>query len=125
MRKECPECRGQRQMYYVQWPEPEPIREFAPFTATSGMTVTKTLANCRRCHGAGMIEITDRIPVYQDGVRVGTVPPDFDPESFVSRSVLYRPRRGDFQQIGSHFDASPSLGNGDLEAVTGFVWDRE
>jgi len=125
MRVVCPECRGQRQMYYLQRPEPEPIREFAPFTASSEMTVTKTLEACRRCNGAGAIENTDRIPVYQYGVKIGTVPPDFDPGSIVSRNIMYRPRPGDFQQIGSHIDASPSLGNGDLEAVPGFVWDRE
>jgi hypothetical protein len=91
-------------------------------TTAAEMTVDRTLANCRRCHGAGMVEITDRIPVYQYGVKIGTVPHDFDPDNVVSRSIMYRPRWGDFQQIGLHFDASPSLGNGDLEAVLGFVW---
>jgi len=125
MRKECPECRGQRTVFYARWPEPEPVVEFAASTTSAEMTVSKTLENCRRCRGDGTIENTDPIPVFQYGVKIGTVPPDFDPDSFVSRSVMYRPRRGDFQLIGSHFDASPSLGDGDLEAVPGFVWERK
>lgn len=125
MRKECPECRGQRKLYYVQLPEAELIRPYAPIEATADATFTKTLDDCRLCRGVGVIESTDRVPVYQFGVKIGTVPHDFNPDSFVSRSIMYRPRRGDFQQIGYHFDASPSLGNGDLEAVTGFQFERD
>ena len=125
MRKECPECRGQRKMYYVQKAEPDEIVASPLSTASADAVLHKTLDDCRLCRGAGLVEITDRIPVYQFGVKIGTVPHNFDPDSFVSRSIVYRPRRGDFQQVGYHFDASPSLGNGDLEAVAGFQWERD
>lgn len=125
MRVECPDCRGQRRLYYLQMPEPEPIRELAPFTASSEMTVTKTLEDCRTCGGAGYVAMTDRVPVFQCGRKVGTVPPDFDPLRIRSTNWLYDARPDDFRQEGLTWVASRTLGPGDLEAVPGFVWDRE
>lgn len=121
MRKQCGECRGSGAMRYADWPEMS-----GPVTGVSAdIAVTSHQRPCHSCAGAGVVESMDRVPVYQFGRKIGTVPHDFDPNSFVSRSVMYRPRRGDFQQIGYHFDASPSLGNGDLEAVTGFQFERD
>jgi len=80
---------------------------------------------CRTCAGEGRIAATWRIAVMQDGRRVGTVMPSFDPDNIDSRSPLYRPRPGDFRREGDVWIASTMLGNGDLESVPGFVWDRE
>lgn len=63
---------------------------------------------------------TERLPVYQRGRKVGTVPADFDPEFIKSRSFFYEPRPGDFKREGDGWVAEKMLGPGDLDAVPGF-----
>lgn len=64
---------------------------------------------------------TERLPVMQDGRRIGTLPPDFDPSFVKCGSWLYDPRPGDFRREGDVWIASRMLGPGDLEAVVGFA----
>lgn len=61
-----------------------------------------------------------RVPVYQDGRQVGTVPVTFRPEYIRSRSIFYDPRPGDFKPQGDGWVAADRLGAGDLDAVPGF-----
>lgn len=67
---------------------------------------------------------TERVPVMQRGKQVGTLPGDFDPLYARSNTFLYDYRPGDFTRNGDTWIAANNLGPGDLEAVTGFVWDR-
>lgn len=73
--------------------------------------------------GLGRWLPTKRSVVMQDGLRVGTVPPDFDPTNINSKSVLYDARPGDFRREGDRWIASKSLGLGDLGAIPGFKPD--
>lgn len=75
--------------------------------------------------GYGHLLPTERLPVMQSGRRVGSVPPMFDPISIKSNTFLYDPRPGDFVRDGDVWIASSTLGTGDLEAVPGFVWERD
>jgi hypothetical protein len=61
------------------------------------------------------------VPVYHLGQMVGTVPFDFEPSLIKSRSMLYDPRPGDFRRTQSGWEASRSLGPGDLLCVPGFA----
>jgi hypothetical protein len=118
----CPACRGRKLMDY--WAD-QPL---APIDVTSVdiATTVDILRDqpCRECNGEGKVAATRRIAVMQDGRRIGTVMPSFDPDTINSRNPLYRPRPGDFRREGDVWIAHPMLGNGDLEAVPGFVWDR-
>jgi len=124
MRKECPECHGRGVMRYAEWPSIStgPVLDLG---ATAQSTVTSREETCRTCKGAREVAVTERIPVMQHGRKVGTVPPDFDPMRIKSTNWLYDARPGDFRQEGLTWVASRALGPGDLEAVPGFVWDRE
>lgn len=68
---------------------------------------------------------TERMAVVQRGRRIGTLPPDFDPLFIKSNSFWYDPRPGDFRRDGNVWVANKMLGPSDLEAVPGFVWDRQ
>lgn len=116
----CPACRGRKRMDY--WAEPPPAPLDAAITTEATVDVLRDQP-CRTCKGEGRIAATWRIAVMQDGRRIGTVMPSFDPERIDSRSPMYRPRPGDFRREGDVWIANPMLGNGDLEAVPGFVWD--
>jgi hypothetical protein len=117
----CPECKGRRRMYYR---EPEP---FAPLphgeVSMDGVAVAYEQP-CRVCDGKGRVKATEPTAVYQHGMKIGTVPPGFDPARIKSTSPWYSPRPGDFVRDGDHWVAARTLGPGDLEAVPGFVWDR-
>lgn len=65
----------------------------------------------------------DRIPVFQDGQRIGSVHATFEPMSIKSKSFFYDVRPGDFTRTKDGWDASRQLGPGDLHAVPGFRWD--
>ena len=73
-----------------------------------------------RHHGFAEALPTKRVPVIQDGIRVGTVPANFDPYTVRSVSVLHEPRSGDFVRGDGVWIASSSLGFGDISAVEGF-----
>jgi hypothetical protein len=75
--------------------------------------------------GYGHLLPTERVPVMQEGRRIGTMEPYFDPLSVKSTSPFYDVREGDFKREGDVWIASRTLGPGDLEAVPGFVWDRK
>lgn len=68
---------------------------------------------------------TERLPIFQFGHKVGTVPGAFDPFDIRSTSFLYQPRSGDFVRVAEGWAAGNTLGPGDLEAVPGFVWERD
>ena len=120
----CPACLGRKTMDY--YAEPRMPVTAGPDMAVTAETTVEVLRDqpCRTCKGEGRIAATWQIAVMQDGQRIGTVPPSFDPENFESRSALYRPRPGDFRRKGDVWIADPMLGPGDLNAVPGFVWER-
>lgn len=68
---------------------------------------------------------TERLPVFQDGRRIGTVPALFEPIAIKSRSFLYDVRPGDFKRTADGWAAGRSLGPGDLDAVPDFIRDGE
>ena len=65
-----------------------------------------------------------RLPVYQSGRKIGTLPSSFDPDAAASTSVLFDIRPGDFKREGDGWTAHPSLGPGDLGALSDFAADR-
>lgn len=73
--------------------------------------------------GYGHLVPTGRVTVLQDGLRIGSVPADFDPTTIKSRSAMYDVRQGDFRRDGKVWVASGSLGLGDLQAVPGLKLD--
>lgn len=81
------------------------------------------VAELLRAEGLGELVPTERLPVILHGERIGTMPPDFDPNNIKSRSFMYDPRPGDFRREGGAWIASPSLGRGDIEAIPGFVYE--
>lgn len=69
------------------------------------------------------IEIPEgRLPVIQHGREIGTLPAMFEPLTIQSRSFFYDARPGDFKRTAEGWEASRTLGPGDLEAVPGFLW---
>ena len=78
-----------------------------------------------RVAGVADLVPNERVVVMQYGRKIGTVPPAFDPLFIKSQNYLYNPRHGDFVREGDVWVASRMLGPGDLEAVPGFVWDRQ
>ena len=73
----------------------------------------------------GITPPSGRVDVKQDGLKIGTVPANFEPSCIKSTSFFYDPRPGDFKREGDVWIADKMLGPGDLDAVPGFVWDRE
>lgn len=82
-------------------------------------------AELLRRAGLGHLLPTERSVVMWAGRKVGTPPPDFDPMRIKSNNWLYDPRPGDFVRAGDVLVASKMMGPGDLEAVSGFRWERE
>jgi hypothetical protein len=72
----------------------------------------------------GVAVSDQRVPVYQSGEKIGSVPSGFDTQFIKSQSFLYDPRPGDFKREGDRWIADKMLGPGDLDAIPGFVWDR-
>lgn len=72
---------------------------------------------------AGVDLPTGRLPVFQGGLEIGSVPVLFEPLAIQSKSFLYDARPGDFKRIDRGWEASKYLGPGDLEAVPGFEWN--
>ena len=120
----CPECYGRGQREYADLP---PMTAHGPHdeAVSDAVTFRKVLKECETCGGSGRVERTERVPVMQHGRQIGSVPPSFDPTAIKSTNWLYDPRGGDFRRDGDTWIASRTLGPGDLEAVPGFVWDRQ
>ena len=124
MQVTCPECNGQGRYYRpkpMQMPEPT---EYGGDTSSLTLSYERELADCPKCKGMRRVERTERVDVMQDGRKIGTVPPSFDPAKIKSMSLFYDPRPGDFRLDGEVWVAAKMLGPGDLEAVPGFVWHR-
>lgn len=66
-----------------------------------------------------------RIPVFQRGRKIGTVPASFEPMAIRSRSFFYDARPGDFTRTADGWEAAATLGPGDLDAVPDFLRDGE
>lgn len=67
---------------------------------------------------------TSRIPVLMKGKKIGSLPATVSPDFIRSTSWFYGPRRGDLKRNDDHFEINPMLGDGDIEAIAGFVWER-
>lgn len=120
----CPDCRGRGKIEYVK-PRPMPRMTALNAAIDATETIQKLTKDCETCGGSGQTNRKEPVPVIQHGRRIGWLPPSFDPMRIKSTSFLYEPRPGDFVRDGEHWNASRTLGPGDLEAVPGFVWDRE
>lgn len=75
-------------------------------------------ASVLRYHGVSLDD--RRVPVYQFGRVVGTLPLSFDWRTTRPSSPLVDLRPGDFTQEDGHWVASRTLGPGDLDAVVEF-----
>ena len=73
---------------------------------------------------AGIEPPTGRLPVYQRGKKVGTVPASFEPMAIKNTSFFYEPRGGDFIRTDDGWEACHTICPGDFDAIPGFVWDR-
>ncbi len=108
------------------------MRGIATYELSNGRRVSLDLKTVREFGAAWVIrEIglgdfvpKERLPVIWHGEKVGTLPPGFDPFSIKSISYWYDPRPGDFEREGDAWIAAKNLGPGDLESISGFVWDR-
>lgn len=88
-----------------------------------GYPLPMGLVDALRANGYEMLN--DPVPVHQFGRLIGTVPGNFHPGMIKSRSFFYEPRHGDFIRKKYHWEASPTLGSGDLDAIPGFIRSRE
>lgn len=80
------------------------------------------LAECLKRVGVDLGDPAKRVPVFQSGEQVGTVPGDFDPLFIKSTSFMYEARPGDFVLDNDTWIANKMLGFGDLGAIRGFVF---
>jgi len=66
---------------------------------------------------------TERVPVFQYGRRIGTMPPGFDPAFARSVWFMYDIRPGDFTQTEEGWLVGRTMGASDVDCVAGFVRD--
>jgi hypothetical protein len=72
------------------------------------------------------IEISsERVAVFRNGRRIGTLPADFDPMFSRSNSFLYVPRHGDLVREGDHWVVGRTMGAADIDCVVGFIGEFE
>lgn len=64
---------------------------------------------------------TERVPVFQYGRRIGTMPPDFDPTFARSNSFVYNLRPGDFTRNKDGWIVGRTMGASDVDCVVGFI----
>jgi hypothetical protein len=81
------------------------------------------LAEVMKFYGVKMP--TGRLPVFQRGRWIGSLPAAFEPISIKSASFFYDVRPGDFTRTGDGWQAANTLCPGDFESIPGFVWNRE
>lgn len=97
------------------------------YELSDGRRIELVLEEVRLCGAAeiiaayGLDEPTEPIPLMLGGRQIGTVPADFHPMGFESRSMMYDPRPGDFRMEDGVWIAANSLGRGDIGAIPGFV----
>jgi hypothetical protein len=109
----------------------ESMRDYERGTVTfdleDGRYITFTQRQMRDVGLARLLEAygitppTQRLPVIQDGRRIGTMAPDFDPACIRSRSFMYDPRPRDFRREGDTWIVDRTLGASDVDCVVGFV----
>lgn len=63
---------------------------------------------------------TKRLDVHQDGQKVGSVPPHFDPSVVRTRAWLAESLPGDFRREGDIWVASQAIGPRDFDVIPGF-----
>lgn len=121
---DCDECKGRGTV--ETFALPSAVASNMPMGSLTEATASfeRAFVKCAGCDGVGNRPATEPIPVVREGITVGTVPPSFNPDNIKSTSYVYRPRSGDFRRAGNCWQASPALGDGDLEAVAGFRWKR-
>lgn len=122
MQIKCPQCLG-RGTIEVGERGDDTALDWSK-SPTASLTFRRIVKTCERCDGRGQADATDRLPVMQDGRRIGSVPPNFNPARIRSLSWMYSPRASDFMRGEDAWIAASSLGPGDLEAVAGFLWER-
>lgn len=66
---------------------------------------------------------TERVPVFQYGRRIGTLPPDFDLAFARSNSFMYDVRPGDLTRDGDKWVVGRTMGASDIDCVVGFIRD--
>jgi hypothetical protein len=66
---------------------------------------------------------TERVPVFQYGRRIGTMPADFDPYFGRSVSFIYDLRPGDFTRTSDGWVVGRTMGASDVDCVAGFIRD--
>jgi hypothetical protein len=71
------------------------------------------------------VDFLERIPVYQGGRQIGTLSAGYHPLIYRSRSFFYDPRPDDFRRSKRGWEASPTLGWGDLDAIPDFRWGND
>lgn len=74
---------------------------------------------------SGVEQPATRVPVFQGGRQIGSVPGYFEPLSIKPASWFYDPRPGDFKRSERGWEAAEQLGQGDLDAIQEFVWADE
>jgi hypothetical protein len=79
----------------------------------------------------GSAAAAGRQSIFQRGKLIGSVPPNFTPLRLEKTpgmgAFMYEQRPGDFTRTedGEGWEASKTLGPGDLEAIKGFTWDQD
>lgn len=67
---------------------------------------------------------TGRIPVLRNGEKIGSLLASVSPDFIRSTSWFYGPLKGDLKRVDDHFEIDPMLGDGDIDSIVGFVWER-
>lgn len=91
--------------------------------ATFDVRAVERFGLARLLEAYGVEMPTERVPVFRDGRRIGTLPPDFDPAFARSNSFMYDVRPGDFTREGESWVVGRTMGASDVDCVVGFVRD--
>lgn len=95
------------------------VRPGAYITVDAGMVREHGLAEVLKAYGVKVPE--GRIPLFQRDKEIGSVPATFDPIAIKPTTFLYDVRPGDFRRTDRGWEASKTLGPGDLDAVPEFT----
>lgn len=94
------------------------IRPGAYITVDAGLIREHGLEEVIGAYGVQVPE--GRIPVFQRGKEIGSVPATFDPIAIKPMTFLYDVRPGDFRRTDKGWEASNTLGPSDLGSVPEF-----